>query len=675
MAYCASRFSTVRRPTREVRVGSVGVGGTNPVRIQSMTTSDTQDVPATVRQSIALAEVGCEIVRVTAPNVQAARCLKDIRAGLTAAGWGNIPLVADIHFLPQAAMEAVEHVEKVRVNPGNYADKKRFAVRDYSDADYERELQRLHDAFSPLVRRSKELGRAMRIGTNHGSLSDRIMNRYGDTPLGMVESALEFLRIAQSHGYHDIILSMKSSNPKVMIEAYRQLVSRMDAEQMHYPLHLGVTEAGDGEDGRIKGSIGIGSLLLDGLGDTIRVSLTEDSVYEIPVARMIADKAMSLWRQTDGKAAESDSVDPYHFTRRVTAALPLGSGSCTGPEEPPRVITRIADPGHLAEALAALASPRMRDTPAEGLLVPITCAGDLGRLGQALKGADCPFAFLVLEVAAAVTLVEVRAFLSEARSKVVVLRRYGAEDGAELEDWAGLAAATGHFVAIDSNAGALSRLSRTLARIGEGRLIVTCSEPSREEGDNPVGAYRRIAEALKEAGCRAPIWIRNTERTAVRADGSFLSRLIEASFLTGSLLCDGLGDLVSIETEADPVRSVRVAYNVLQGAGARVSKAEFVACPSCGRTLFDLQTTTQRIRSQTAHLKGVKIAIMGCIVNGPGEMADADFGYVGGAPGRINLYVGKQCVQYNIPQTEADERLISLIKERGKWAEPEFAQA
>src|SRR5580692_4743136 len=296
MAYCASRFRTVRRPTREVRVGSVAVGGSNPIRIQSMTTSDTQDVPATVRQCIALAEVGCEIVRVTAPNVQAAQCLREIRAQFTAAGFAGVPLVADIHFLPQAAMEAVEHVEKVRVNPGNYADKKRFAVREYSDADYDAELQRLHDTFSPLVRRCKELGRSMRIGTNHGSLSDRIMNRYGDTPLGMVESALEFLRIAESHDYRQIILSMKSSNPKVMIQAYRLLVDRMAAEDMHYPLHLGVTEAGDGEDGRIKGSIGIGSLLLDGLGDTIRVSLTEDSVYEIPVARALADKAMSLWR-------------------------------------------------------------------------------------------------------------------------------------------------------------------------------------------------------------------------------------------------------------------------------------------------------------------------------------------------------------------------------------------
>ena len=336
MSYCASRFQTIRRPTVEVRIGDVGVGGSHPVRLQSMTTSDTQDVATTVRQSIALAEVGCEIVRITAPNVAAARCLRDIRAQFSAAGFAHVPLVADIHFLPSAAMEAVEHVEKIRVNPGNYADKKKFAVREYSDADYESELQRLHDAFSPLVKRCRELGRAMRIGTNHGSLSDRIMNRYGDTPLGMVESALEFLRIAEAHSYRALILSMKASNPKVMIQAYRLLVERMAQENMHYPLHLGVTEAGDGEDGRIKSAIGIGSLLLDGLGDTIRVSLTEDSVYEIPVARAIADKAMSLWSSPPrASGPDPEAVDPYHFNRRETRALTLGPGAAVGPEQPP----------------------------------------------------------------------------------------------------------------------------------------------------------------------------------------------------------------------------------------------------------------------------------------------------------------------------------------------------
>jgi (E)-4-hydroxy-3-methylbut-2-enyl-diphosphate synthase len=688
MAYCGSRFHTLRRNTREVLVGGVAVGGANPIRIQSMTTSDTQDVAATVRQSVALAEVGCEIVRVTAPNVQAARCLKDIRAGLTAAGWGKVPLVADIHFLPQAAMEAVEHVEKVRVNPGNYADKKRFAVRDYSDADYRRELQRLHEAFTPLVKRSKELGRSMRIGTNHGSLSDRIMNRYGDTPLGMVESALEFLRIAESHGYREIILSMKSSNPKVMIEAYRLLVERMDAEDMHYPLHLGVTEAGDGEDGRIKGSIGIGSLLLDGLGDTIRVSLTEDSVYEIPVARAIADKAMRLWEpdapadpylfgqgriEAPRGSDETDSIDPYHFERRLTARLNLGS-CVVGPEQPPRVIVRVAAAGQMAAALAALASPLLKETPVEGLLVPVAAAADLEILRDlpALRQANSPF--LVLELAPGLAPADLEPFLAGAACRVVILRSFGADDGAAFGAWAALAEQTGHFIAVDGAPADFAGLAGALRAAGDGRILATHSGSSGSR-EHPIGAYRKIVEVLRGAGSLAPVWIRNTAGTSVRGDNSFLSRLIEASFLTGSLLCDGMGDLVSIETEPDPARAARLSYNVLQGAGARISKAEFVACPSCGRTLFDLQTTTQRIRSQTAHLKGVKIAIMGCIVNGPGEMADADFGYVGGAPGKINLYVGKQCVQYNIPQSDADARLIALIKEHKKWAEPEPAHA
>ena len=674
MPYCDSRFHTVRRLTREVLVGGVGVGGSNPIRIQSMTTSDTQDVAATVRQSVALAEVGCEIVRVTAPNVQAARCLKDIRSGLTAAGWGAVPLVADIHFLPQAAMEAVEHVEKVRVNPGNYADKKRFAVRDYSDADYDRELRRLHEAFSPLVKRSKELGRSMRIGTNHGSLSDRIMNRYGDTPLGMVESALEFLRIAQSHSFREIILSMKSSNPKVMIEAYRLLVERMNAEDMNYPLHLGVTEAGDGEDGRIKGAIGIGSLLLDGLGDTIRVSLTEDSVYEIPVARALADKAMSLWRTGAQGSPEGDSIDPYHFERRETSALDLGAAP-VGPEKPPRVVVRIPGVDQLASALRDLASPKLKETPAEGISVPMGGASDLEKLRDGLRATPFPGSFLVLELEPAIGVADVGPFLAGAGAKVVLLRRFGAGDGETLAEWGRLARATGNILAVDAGAPDIAGLAAALKDIGDERLIITCSPGVGTNGDHAVGAYRRAVETLRVAGCRAPVWIRNTPGTAVRGDNSFLSRLIEASLLTGSLLCDGVGDLVSIETESDPSRAARVSYNVLQGAGARISKAEFVACPSCGRTLFDLQTTTQRIRAQTAHLKGVKIAIMGCIVNGPGEMADADFGYVGGAPGKINLYVGKQCVQYNIPQAEADARLIALIKEHKKWAEPEPASA
>ncbi len=679
MSYCASRFHTVRRHTLEVSVGSVGVGGAHPIRLQSMTTSDTQDVPATVKQSIALAEVGCEIVRITAPNIAAAKCLGEIRAQFTAAGFGHVPLVADIHFLPSAAMEAVEHVEKIRVNPGNYADKKKFAVREYSDSAYATELQRLHDSFSPLVKRCKELGRAMRIGTNHGSLSDRIMNRYGDTPLGMVESALEFLRIAESHSYRALILSMKSSNPKVMIQAYRLLVQRMAQENMHYPLHLGVTEAGDGEDGRIKSAIGIGSLLLDGLGDTIRVSLTEDSVYEIPVARAIADKAMSLWRtptfDAPHSALSSDAIDPYRFTRRETATLAFSDTCIVGPEQPPRVIVRVPSVAALAAAATELASPKLKDTPAEGLLVPITNASDLAALCGVAATTALPVNFLALEISPVLTHDILQPLLALSRGRIVLVRAFAAGEDEALRAFAELVRTHGHMLACELTSTDATALGSTLRALGDERLFFSLNAPraTLAAPSHPVGAYRALAEALRAAGSHAPIWIRNTAATAVRGDASFLSKLIEASFLTGSLLCDGVGDLVSIETEGDLTRATKLTYNVLQGAGARISKTEFVACPSCGRTLFDLQTTTQRIRAQTGHLKGVKLAIMGCIVNGPGEMADADFGYVGGAPGKINLYVGKNCVQYNLPQAEADARLIALIKEHGKWIEPEPA--
>ena len=678
MPYCASRFRTVRRPTIEVMVGGVGVGGGNPIRLQSMTTSDTQDVEATVRQSIALAEVGCEIVRITAPNVQAAACLREIRRRFTDAGFGGVPLVADIHFLPSAAMEAVEHVEKVRVNPGNYADKKRFAVREYSDADYDRELQRLHEAFSPLVLRCRQLGRALRIGTNHGSLSDRIMNRYGDTPLGMVESALEFLRIAESHGFRRTILSMKASNPKVMIQAYRLLVGRMAQEDMHYPLHLGVTEAGDGEDGRIKGAIGIGSLLLDGLGDTLRVSLTEDSVYEIPVARAMADKAMSLWGGTVPARASSDSADPYHFNRRETGPIGLAAGCQIGAGNPPRVVVRVTL-DELAAAGRKLQVPALREAPAEGLLVSVKSAGELARALAFLATGPFPCGFAVLEIGRGLALGDARAALAETPPSVPVmfLRRFCSGEGADLGDWIAYARSTNRPLAVAARASDIGSLAGALALPGADRVVFTLAgedpaAPAADDGPgrHGLGSYRELVEALSPVIPRAPVWIRNTLETAIRGDNGFLSRLIDASILTGGLLCDGIGDLVSIETEADPARAARLSYNILQGAGARISKTEFVACPSCGRTLFDLQDATQRIRAQTGHLKGVKIAIMGCIVNGPGEMADADFGYVGGAPGKINLYVGKQCVQYNIPQAEADARLIALIRERGRWVDP-----
>lgn len=674
MSYCASRFRTIRRKTTAVNVGSIGVGGDNPLRVQSMTTTLTQDVAATVAQSIALAEAGCEIVRVTAPNKTAAQALGDIRREFSAAGFADVPLVADIHFLPSAAMEAVEHVEKVRVNPGNYADKKKFAVHEYSDQAYNEELERLHETFSPLVKRSKELGRALRIGTNHGSLSDRIMNRYGDTPLGMVESALEFLRIAEDHNFHDMILSMKASNPKVMIEAYRLLVQRMAAESMHYPLHLGVTEAGDGEDGRIKSAIGIGSLLLDGLGDTIRVSLTEDPVYEIPVAQALATKAASLWREPAIAATQfpiepTDALDPFHFSRRQVNSVELGINTLVGTEQPPRVIVKARSVAELAATAASLDSPTLKENPPEGLLVPIHCADDLAVWAEV--EASFPTVFSVLQIARALSVSDLKPVLAASEKPVVLLREFDGEDSDALREWiSAVRNQPPHLLAIATTAKGITTLAPVLTEVGHDRILITHADEASAP-DHTVGAYRRIASALVGQRSRVPLWIRNTSDTALSPDPSFLSKLLDASILTGSLLCDGLGDLVSLETEADAPRAVKLAYNVLQGAGARITKTEFVACPSCGRTLFDLQSTTQRIRSKTGHLKGVKIAIMGCIVNGPGEMADADFGYVGGAPAKINLYVGKTCVRYNIPQKEADERLIDLIREHGKWVDPD----
>jgi len=666
--YCPSRSASLRRASVEVRVGSVGVGGGNPIRIQSMTTSDTQDVAATVAQSVALAEAGCEIVRVTAPNVQAAACLREIRSRFSAAGFAHIPLVADIHFLPQAAMEAVEHVEKIRVNPGNYADKKKFAVRDYSDGDYGLELERLHEAFSPLVKRCRELGRSLRIGTNHGSLSDRIMNRFGDSPLGMVESALEFVRICEDNGFHDIILSMKASNPKVVIQAYRLLVARMDAAHRAYPLHLGVTEAGDGEDGRIKSAIGIGGLLLDGIGDTIRVSLTEDSVHEIPVAQALAAKAMSLWVPAPGAAAGKDTIAPFAYTRRPVAELALGARIPCGALNPPRVIVPAPSGPALRETLAALRSPKLADTPPEGVLVRVSEASELASLP------DFNPTVPVLELAPEIS-PEALALPAKSLPRGSLLcRRFEARESALLASFLRLTRSQGLLLAADLSPVACHGLADTLQALGPEGLVVTLSDFRRDAAVAPashaLGAYRELAEALRACKCAAPLWIRSTTANSIAPAPGLLSLLLEASILGGGLLADGLGDLLSIETETDTLRSLRLCYNVLQGAGSRISKTEYVACPSCGRTLFDLQSTTRRIREKTGHLKGVKLAIMGCIVNGPGEMADADFGYVGGAPGKINLYVGKDCVQYNLPAEEADARLISLIKEHGRWQEP-----
>ena len=582
MNYCNSPYSYQRRATREVMVGRVGIGGANPIRVQSMITCDTMDTEASIAQTIELAEVGCEIVRITAPTVKDAANLQNIVRGLRERGC-DVPIVADIHFKPEAAMEAAKWVEKVRINPGNYADSKKFKILEYTDEQYAAELERIRERFTPLVKLCKELGRAMRIGTNHGSLSDRIMNRYGDTPLGMVESALEFARIARDLDYHAFVFSMKSSNPKVMINAYRLLVARLseEGEDWNYPIHLGVTEAGEGEDARIKSAIGIGSLLRDGIGDTIRVSLTEDSIHEIPVARALVEMVRKT-PNTERPPNAQLSFDPFSYSRRATETIER-DGFRLGGEELMRVVVRQASFDKVAHKI-----DRLGDYKPE----------------------------IVYE--------DTRIHEIDPRDDSAVAR-------------------------VNEN--------------DEPQLVTV-----RDDVDLPViTAYRLLAAKL---AARHPILLKDELGGPKNEAREFLPTLLNAATNIGSLLCDGIGDAVLIQGEEAPGQALRLSYNILQAAGSRIFKTDYVACPSCGRTLFNLQTTTARIKEATLHLKGVKIAIMGCIVNGPGEMADADFGYVGGAPGKVNLYVGKTAVKFNIPEADAVERLQDLIREHGKWVEP-----
>ena len=581
--YCPDYFAYSRRKTREVMVGNVGVGGDNPIRVQSMITSDTRDTEACVKQVLDLAEAGCEIVRITAQTKKYAANLENIRDGVRAAGC-DVPLVADIHFKPDAAFEAAKWVEKIRVNPGNYADKKKFEIREYTDDQYAEELERIREDFAPLVKLCKDLDRAMRIGTNHGSLSDRVMNRYGDTPLGMVESALEFARIARDEDYHNFCFSMKASNPKVMIEAYRLLVARLEKEgdDWNYPIHLGVTEAGDGEDGRIKSAIGIGSLLADGVGDTIRVSLTEDAVYEIPVAQAIIANIEQSRLPSDPTGSQQGtlSYDPFSYQRRRSHEMEV-NGHKLGGANIVRVFTSRKKWDALAHKIDQL-----------GDFTPEVVVEDSGAI--------------------------------------------------ELDPWD-------------------SASIQEVNAIQEPQLV-TVKNGSQDAA--VIHAFRLLASKLS---AHHPILLKDTLTVSEDQGADFIDNLITAARNIGSLLCDGIGDAILIQGEEAPGQSLRLAYNVLQAAGTRIFKTDYVACPSCGRTLFNLQETTQKVRAATGHLKGVRIAIMGCIVNGPGEMADADFGYVGGAPNKINLYVGKQAVKFNIPEVEAVERLIDLIREHGKW--------
>jgi (E)-4-hydroxy-3-methylbut-2-enyl-diphosphate synthase len=680
LLYCGSRFQARRRDSRAINVGGVYIGGNNPIRIQSMTTTKTQDIDATVAQTLALAEAGCEIVRITAPNKAAAAALEEINKKVRAAKC-EVPLVADIHFLPSAAMEAAKHVDKVRINPGNYADKKKFAVLEYTDAAYDEELERLHVAFSPIVLRCKELGRAMRIGTNHGSLSDRIMNRYGDSPLGMVECALEFIRIAEGHNYQDICLSMKASNPKVMIEAYRLAVARMNQEGMNYPLHLGVTEAGDGEDARVKSAIGIGTLLNDGLGDTIRVSLTEDPIYEVPVARNLADKAMTLWKQQAEvplSEVTHDSIYPFDFNKRSTRVVQLSSKCAIGGDSSPAVIVKthhaICETQSIVQDVCAT-QMKLKDIKIEGLQVVINVANDLDQFTLLHEAINTVVECFVLELGSAVDVSDLENFNwpKNGLSGITLLQHIPKEDAYYAATLLQFCRENKFNCAIDCTAFDLrEEIGAQLAPMGTDRLILSRGityDGGNIENNHPIGSYRALAEAAQKFIPDAPIWIRNTASNTLAPKDYFSDRLLEASMLSGAILCDGIGDLISIETEPLLDKATTLAYNILQGSRARITKTEFVACPSCGRTLFDLQSVTKNIRSRTDHLKGVTIAIMGCIVNGPGEMADADFGYVGGAPDKINLYVGKECVKYNVPAAEALDRLIELIKENGKWVD------
>ena len=589
LLYCNTPFAYRRRLTREVKVGNVGIGGVNPIRVQSMITSDTMDTDLSIQQTMELANVGCEIVRITAPTVKDARNLENIVQGLRTRGC-DVPIVADIHFKPEAAMEGAKWVDKVRINPGNYADSKKFLIREYTDEQYAAELGRIRERFAPLVALCKERGIAMRIGTNHGSLSDRILNRYGDTPLGMVESALEFARIARDLDYHAFVFSMKASNPKIMIAAYRLLVARLNEEgpDWNYPIHLGVTEAGEGEDARIKSAIGIGSLLADGIGDTIRVSLTEDSPQEIPVARALIDQINATSNSQLSTLNALLSFDPFSYQRRATEKIVVAGGVDPGRkiqfggDELIRVVVRQANFDKIAHKI-----DKMGDYKPE----------------------------IVYEKAQIKEL--------DPREEIAI---------AELNQ-----NSTAQLVTI------------------------------RDGVDLPViAAFRLLAARLHP---RHPIVLKD-ELGRKKDEKDFLETLLIASTNIGSLLCDGIGDAILVQGEEASGQALRLSYNILQAAGSRIFKTDYVACPSCGRTLFNLQATTAKIKAATLHLKGVKIAIMGCIVNGPGEMADADFGYVGGAPGKVNLYVGKTAVKFNIPEAEAVARLQDLIREHGKWVEP-----
>ena len=628
--YCNTLEQTKRLETREVMIGKVGVGGSNPIRVQSMTTTDTMDTSMTIDQSMRMIDAGCEIVRITAPSIKEARNLESIKDGLVKNGY-DVPLVADIHFTPNAAIIAASIVEKVRINPGNYADRKKFETHEYSNDSYLDELDRIKEKFVPLIIECKKNGTAMRIGTNHGSLSDRILSRYGDTPLGMVESAMEFLRIAEGESYHDMILSMKASNTHVMVQAYRLLVKTMNEESMNYPLHLGVTEAGEAEDGRIKSAVGIGTLLEDGLGDTIRVSLTEEPEREIPVARILVkryEKRKSI--KVEERVIKTLPYDPFFYVRRKPKQI-LNIGS----EQVPRVI------GDLSKA----STIKHEDLGQFGYLYSTgqdkwhisDLAVDFLYIGSNSLNFEIPGTLGVIQDH------------SHQESK---MRHYPLFQSKQIDliDDDEIS-----FYICDDFDGMFDKL----------KLLKNCiiiMDSGQVEG---IHDQRGFMIDLMNENIQNPVVIKRSY-----SDLSSEEFLMHASIDVGGLQLDGMGDAVWLDFDGSCSHINQTAFGILQASRTRISKTEYISCPSCGRTLFDLQETTAKIRKRTDHLKGIKIGIMGCIVNGPGEMADADYGYVGTGPGLISLYKGQEVVDRNIEASNAVEALIELIDSNGDWVEP-----
>lgn len=648
--YCNSLVSYKRRQTIEVQVGNLKIGGNNPIAVQSMTTADTLDTAGTVAQSLRMVEAGCELVRVTAPSMKEAENLRKIKAELRKQGC-NVPLVADIHFTPNAAELAARIVEKVRVNPGNYADKKRFEEIDYTDESYTAELDRIRSKFTPLVNICKEYGTAMRIGTNHGSLSDRIMSRYGDTPHGMVESALEFLRICEDLQFYNIVLSMKSSNPQVMVQAYRLLVQKMDEEGLKpYPLHLGVTEAGDGEDGRIKSAMGIGTLLEDGLGDTVRVSLTEEPEFEMPVGRKLVERYTNRANHKSIHPIEYPPFHPFQYELRNTHEVTnIGGGNV------PRI---IAD-------LSTIANPKYKDLKAIGhFYLP-----ELDKWKMNDQGVDYVYAgkkslgFMLPN-----GLKEILDYTvwQQVEDKKNAFPLFSKEEWKREDKQAHNQMNFIRWDAADFSELELLRNSQNVVLLLE------------SNNEHAMPEMRRFFFELINLGITIPVI---TSRSYAAVDDEEAS-ILHASTDIGGLFIDGFGNgimlssahLVNLEKETylAKIKGLnQLGFGILQASRTRISKTEYISCPSCGRTLFDLQETTAMIRKRTEHLKGLKIGIMGCIVNGPGEMADADFGYVGSGRGKITLYKGKEVVQKFVPSENAVDELIEIIKEDGRWIEPE----